>query len=99
MSVAVIYSFQATPGKAGDLLALLLQGRDFAATVEGFETFDVYQGKDDPHLFVMVERWTSKETHQAHFERNVKASGVLAMAEALMVEPFKVGEEAYYVLR
>jgi quinol monooxygenase YgiN len=99
MSVAVIYNFQAADGKAADLLALLLQGRDFAATVEGFEAFEVYQGVDDPRRFVMVERWTSAEAHRAHFEKNVKVSGVLDMAEAVMVEPFKVGDDAYYLLR
>jgi hypothetical protein len=37
MSVTAIYSFEAAPGKADELLALLQQGREFAASVEGFE--------------------------------------------------------------
>ena len=99
MSVAVIYNFRAVEGKAGELLTLLLQGRDFAATVDGSEGFDVFQGLDDPNQFVMVERWATAEARQAHFEKNVKASGVLDMAQALMEEPFRAGPEAYYLLR
>ena len=98
MSVTVIYGFQAAQGKADELLSILMQGRDFSATVEGCEGFEVYQGNDDPHRFVMVERWASVDTHQRHFETNVKASGVLDAAEALMTEPFQVAE-AYYMLR
>ena len=98
MSVTVIYSFEAAPGKAEDLLAVLRQGRDFSSTVEGFEAFEVYQGSNDPQRFVMVERWASIEAHQAHFETNVRATGVLDAAEALMAGPFEVGD-AYYELR
>jgi quinol monooxygenase YgiN len=35
-----------------------------SATVEGFEAFDVYQGDEDPHRFVMVERWASVDAHK-----------------------------------
>jgi quinol monooxygenase YgiN len=98
MSVTVIYSIQAKQGKADDLLAMLQQGRDFSAGAEGYEAFDVYQGKDNPHRFVMIERWASVEAHQAHFEQNVKGSGVLDAAEALITAPFPV-EDAYYVLQ
>lgn len=97
MTVAVIYSFEARRGKAEELRDLLRQGRDVAATVEGFEGFDVYQGKDDPHRFVMVETWASTGAHQSHFEKNVKASGVLARVETLMAAPFDVAEP-YYIL-
>jgi quinol monooxygenase YgiN len=80
------------------LLAVLQQGRDFSATVEGFEAFDVYQGKDNPNRFIMVERWTSVDAHQSHFENNVKGSGVLETAEALMTGPLQISD-AYYELR
>jgi hypothetical protein len=46
----------------------------------------------------MVERWASVDAHRAHFEKNVKASGVLDAAEALMTGPFQLAD-AYYVLR
>lgn len=99
MSVAAIYSFEAAEGRADELLAILMQGRDFAATVEGSEGFEVFQGKDDPHRFVMVEHWSSVEAHERHFETNVKGSGVLDTAQALMAKPFPPPRESYYVLR
>jgi heme oxygenase (mycobilin-producing) len=99
MSVAAIYAIRAAEGKGDDLLSMLRGGRDSAGTVEPSEGFEVFQGADDPHKFVMVEHWASIEAHQAHFERNVKASGVLDSAEALMTEPFPPPSESYFVLR
>lgn len=97
MSVTVFFTFQAAPGNADELLALLLQGRDFGLTVPGCEAYEIHQGSDDPHRFVMVERWSSPDAHREHFEKNVVASGVLDKATALMVdlpEP-----PIYYLLR
>jgi quinol monooxygenase YgiN len=99
MSVTAIYSIEAAKGKADELLAILRQGRDFTATIEGSEGFDVFQGKDDPHKFVMLEHWSSVEAHQAHFDKNVKGAGVLDTAEALMARPFPPPQESYYLLR
>jgi quinol monooxygenase YgiN len=96
MSVTIIYNFQAVHEKAEPLLALLREGRDLGVTVEGCEAFDVYQGHDDPHKFVMVERWTSVQAHQAHFQKNVRASGVLDSVAALMIGP---PQGAYYLAR
>jgi quinol monooxygenase YgiN len=99
MSVTAIYSIEAKEGKVDELLAMLQQGRDFAKTVTGCEGFEVFQGKDDPHRLVMAEHWASPEDHQAHFEKNVKASGVLESAEKLMTEPFPPPDESYFLLR
>ncbi|HET7225770.1 MAG TPA: antibiotic biosynthesis monooxygenase family protein [Candidatus Eisenbacteria bacterium] len=89
MSVAIIYRFRAREGKAAELLTLLQGGRDFSLTVGGCEGFDVYQGKDDPHQFVMVETWRSEQMHEAHFEKNARGSGWLGQVEALMTQPFE----------
>jgi quinol monooxygenase YgiN len=99
MSVTAIYSFEAAERKAEELAAMLQQGRDFTMTIEGCEGFEVFQGKDDSNRFVMTERWASVEDHRSHFEKNVRASGVLDHAEALMTEPFPLPDESYYVLR
>jgi quinol monooxygenase YgiN len=99
MSVTAIYSIEAAEGKAEELLAVLKQGRDFSASVDGSEGFDVFQGKDDPHKFVMVEHWSSVEAQQAHFDANVKGAGVLDTAEALMTQPLPPPQESYYLLR
>ena len=94
----MIYEFHAGDGKAPDLLQLLQQGRDRARSVEGCEAFDVYQSDTDPHRFVMVESWASAEAHQAHFEQNVQAAGVLDAAVALMTKPPELSD-AYYTRR
>jgi quinol monooxygenase YgiN len=99
MSVTAIYRFEASQGKSDDLLETLRQGRDFTASVEGSEGFEVYQGKDDPHTFVMVEHWSSVEAHEEHFEKNVRGAGVLEAAQALMAKPFPPPQETYYLLR
>lgn len=95
MSVTTSYEFQATAGNAEALLSLLRQGRALALNVEGCEGFDLFQGLDDPHLFVMTEHWTSVDAHEAHAENNLRASGILQAAEALMIEPLKV-DDAFY---
>ena len=93
MSVIQLVRMEAASGKATALLALLQQGRDSTLTVEGCEAFDVYQGRDDPHQLLMIERWVSVEAHQVHFEKNVIATGVLDRCMALMTRP---PELAYY---
>jgi quinol monooxygenase YgiN len=99
MSVAANNATRAADGKAADLLSRLQQGRDFAGAVNGSEGFEMFQGQHDPHKFVMVERWTSVEVHQAHFEKNVKDSGILESAGAPMAEPFPAPHESHVVLR
>jgi quinol monooxygenase YgiN len=91
MSLTVIVNFRAAEGKAEALLPLLRTGRDFSLKAEGCEAFDLYQGEDDPHQFVMVERWTSLEAHHANFETNVRASGHLDKILPLLSEPIRSG--------
>ena len=87
MSVTLIVNVRAVEGNAEAMLALLRQGRDFSLQAEGCEAFDLYQSLDDPHQFVMVQRWTSPEAHNANFEQNVKGSGRLAKILPLLSEP------------
>ena len=96
MSVIQFVRMEAAEGKSAELLALLQQGRDFTLTVDGCEGFDVYQGKDDRHQLLMVERWVSLEAHQVHFQKNVMASGLLDRCVALMTGPPQL---AYYLPR
>jgi quinol monooxygenase YgiN len=96
VSVVQVVRMEAADGKAAELLALLQGGRDFTLTVAGCEAFEVLQGKDDPDQLLMFERWASVEAHQAHFERNVRATGLLDRTVALMTGPPVL---AYYLLR
>ena len=96
MSVIQLVRMEAAPGKPAELLALLQQGRAFTLRVDGCEAFDIYQGKDDPHQLLMVERWVSQEAHHVHFERNVMATGLLDRCVALMTGPPQL---TYYLPR
>ena len=89
MSVTMIVQFQAADGKAEPLRALLQQGRDFSLKAEGCEAFDLYQRQDDLHQFVMVQRWTSAEAHDANFGKNVKGSGHLDKILPLTAKPIE----------
>ena len=89
MSVTLIYDFRATVGKADELLPILLGGRDFARTVDGCEAFDVYQGQEDSHHFVMTETWVSAEAQRDHFQANVIPSGSLEKVAALVTAPIE----------
>ena len=91
MSVAVIVRMQAAEGQAGALKALLEQGRDFSRKAEGCESFELYQAKEARSQFVMVQRWSSDEAHQANFETNVKGSGHLAKISQLLAKPIERG--------
>ena len=98
MSVTVIYEFLAARGRAPELLELLRQVRDFGRTVEGCESFDIYQADTDPHRLVMIETWASADAHQEHFEKYVQATGVLDQAIALMAKQPEISG-AYFARR
>lgn len=97
MSVSLFYDFQAKPGRADELLALLQAGRDVGLTVPGCEAYVVLQAEHDPHRLMMVERWSSPNAHRDHFERNVLATGVLDKATSLVVTPPQ--PPVYYLTR
>ena len=63
MSVDVVINFQALPGCATELRALLSQGRDISRAADGCESFALYQRDDDEHKFMFLERWTSIDAH------------------------------------
>ena len=87
MSVFQIISIEAAEGKAEELLSMLRQARDFTLTVQGCEAYEVYQGRGNPRKFVIVERWTSTNEHEAHFQKNVIESGVMDRVMAIAAQP------------
>lgn len=89
MSDVLIYQLRAADSKAVELARALQDGRDFGLTVEGCEGYEVFQSHDDPHDFVMVERWRSIQDQQSHFKKNVVDSGMLERVVPLMTEPPK----------
>ena len=87
MSVDVVINFQALPGCATELRALLSQGRDISRAADGCESFELYQRDDDEHKFMFLERWTSIESHHESMATNIVASGHLARIIPLIVGP------------
>jgi hypothetical protein len=55
VSVKVVISFQALPGKAAELLPLLKDGRDISRAAEGCESFELFQRQDDENKFMFLE--------------------------------------------
>ena len=95
MTASVFFSLRASDGNVEPLRELLLQRRD--EVVPGREAYDVYQGIDDPHRFVLAERWASPEDHQADFQQNVVASGLIEKLMTLVEEA--PAPPVYYVQR
>ena len=87
MPVDVVINFQALPGRATELRALLSQGRDISRAADGCESFELYQREDDEHKFMFLERWTSIEAHHENMANNIVASGHLARIIPLIVGP------------
>ena len=87
MSVDVVINFQALPGCATELRALLTQGRDISRAADGCESFELYQRDDDEHKFMFLERWASIDAHHENMANNIVASGHLARIIPLIVGP------------
>ena len=87
MPVDVVINFQALPGRATELRALLSQGRDISRAADGCESFELYQREDDDHKFMFLERWTSIDAHHENMANNIVASGHLARIMPLIVGP------------
>ena len=87
MSVTIVVNFQASEGNAGELAALLQQGRDFSRKAEGCESFEVFQRQDDPNKFMFLEQWASYEAHKENVAKNVVASGHLDKIKAVLAGP------------
>ena len=87
MPVDVVINFQALPGHADELLALLIEGRDLSRAANGCENVELFQREDDPHKFMFLERWSSIEAHHQNMAVNIIASGHLARILPLIVGP------------
>jgi quinol monooxygenase YgiN len=61
MSIDIIVSFEAIPGRAAELLAVLGESRDLSRHAHGCESFELYQRADDENRFMFIERWESEQ--------------------------------------
>jgi len=87
MSIKVVINFQASEGRAAELLPLLQHGRDISRAAEGCETFELFQRQDDEHKFMFLEQWSSVEAHHENMAQNIVASGHLGRILPLLVGP------------
>jgi len=87
VSVNVVISFQASPGKAAELRPLLREGRDISRAAEGCESFELFQRQDDENRFMFLERWSSIEAHHRNMADNIVASGHLTRILPLIIGP------------
>lgn len=87
MSINVIITFQAIPEKSSDLANLLNQAKRDLPEVEGCNGALLFNSKENPCIFTLVEEWESDIQHKAHIT-NVVSSGAWAnIASHLSVAP------------
>ena len=94
--VHVVVTLESKQDKQQEVLAILQRGREIALAQEGCEGFEVYQGKDEPYRFLLLEHWSSVEMHQPHFRRNVIEAGILERLAPLLARDVQYG---YYESR
>ncbi|MEE2690856.1 MAG: antibiotic biosynthesis monooxygenase family protein [Pseudomonadota bacterium] len=70
----LIIVFHVAEDRLSDFLPIMTGVNEGMAGEEGFESAVVYRDVDDPLTFTLVEKWTSRELHRAHYDRIV-ASG------------------------
>jgi quinol monooxygenase YgiN len=85
--VEVVINFQAAPGRADELLPLLVEGRDMSKAADGCESFELFRRADDDHKFMFLERWSSIEQHHDNMINRIVASGHFGRILPLLVGP------------
>lgn len=73
MTVTLIVRLRGFPGSGAALLKML-DPLPAENDIPGCHGWDVYSNKADPDEVLLLERWDSKEDHQAHLDR-AAASG------------------------
>lgn len=92
MSITTLTRFHATEGLEATLLELQSEGRRRMLSADGCESFDILRDEGDHRSFVFVQRWASREAHDAAFGELILASGhlekVLATLDQGVVQNF-----------
>ena len=92
MSITTLTRFHATEGLETTLLELQSEGRRRMLSADGCESFDILRDEGDHRSFVFVQRWASREAHDAAFGELILASGhlekVLATLDQGVVQNF-----------
>ncbi len=59
---------RAKKGKAAELRRELIQNISLSRQEPGCLSYELFQGQDDPDVFTLHERWTSREAFTNHFQ-------------------------------
>jgi quinol monooxygenase YgiN len=86
MSITTLTRFHAKEGLEATLLELQSEGRRRMLSVDGCESFDILRDEGDDRSFVFVQRWASREAHDAAFLELILASGHLEKVLATLDE-------------
>ncbi|HZZ89673.1 MAG TPA: antibiotic biosynthesis monooxygenase family protein [Caulobacteraceae bacterium] len=70
MSVRLIISLTAAPGKGGEFLQAMKARCDEVTSEPGCEQFEVFQSALDPDRLVLLELWADQAALDAHAEVN-----------------------------
>lgn len=80
MSITRINEFQAAEGKSEELFTFLTSLMLFISSSDGCESCEVLQNNDDAALFVVIEKWGSKNSHKQSLEQYPKEKMAAAMS-------------------
>ena len=70
MSIRLVVTITAAPGKGAELAQAYRARCADAMTEPGCEQFEIFQGVADPDRLTLLERWTDKAALEAHGRLN-----------------------------
>jgi quinol monooxygenase YgiN len=104
-NVVVVATLRVREGAEEEGMAVLRELAERSQPEEGCLAYAVHRAADDPRTIVMVERWTSREALDAHFQQPHVAQAGARSAELLdgaptilFLDPVPVGDPAKGVL-
>jgi quinol monooxygenase YgiN len=86
MSITSVTRFHAIAGQEATLLDLQIEGRRRMMAADGCESFDILRDQLDLQSSVFIQKWASREAHDAAFGELILASGHLEKVLAVLDE-------------
>jgi len=78
MSIRLVISFTAAPGRGAELAAAFRARCLEVATEPGCEQFEVFQSAVDPDRLVLLEHWADQAALDAHMQMNTTRTPIPA---------------------
>ena len=88
--VSVVVKVTARPDKASEMRSVVLQLAENSRKEVGCVRYDVLQSANEPHVFVLVEEWTSNAHLDAH-NLTPHVHDAIMKATPLAAAPLDVG--------